>query len=412
MSSAAPQLAKATVTDTYYDILLLGRTGQGKSTLGNKLLKHEQTDAANPAVFTKYVKNAITTVTGTFSGFFTADNIKSGDKSKKHLSVTKECELLANESTKVRVLDTPGFADSEAASQYHLSVFEANLQIFRWLVREQLDPQKKLSVRRILYFVPVRGVMEKADGVFQEELQVMYHYFGASVFDCMIIIATNHRLYQSVVFNDDMITETKDVFRVALNKVTKGKVDIACPPVVYVGLDDKGENLLSTIKGTRVIGDANPFVPKFEDDTCSNCSMKTRYSDTSEGKRIVGIINPVCQTFEDYNTSKCHPFFIPKHTEIAKVVSGLGHIITFGVPLVVEAVTGVDTWPGFTNSDEICPHCKRPPGSKGCCQVLSSIEIQGEDVKIDHTSKVAVATPSASSRVVQSLKNWLDMTVQ
>ena len=376
------------ITDSdYYDVLLLGRTGQGKSTLGNKLLEGN----ANPSVarvFTKFVKNTITKMT---DGFFTADNIQSGDRTKKYLSVTKKCELVANDNTKVRVLDTPGFADSEAAYEHGLSVFEANLQIFRWLVKEQLDPQKKIRVRRVLYFIPIRGVMEKADGVFQEELKVMYHYFGASVFDCMVLIATNHRLYQLVTYTDEMISETMAVVSTALNKVTKGQV-ISCPPVVYIGIDDKGEDVLSTIMKAQVFNDNEPFVPKFEDDTCSKCGVKTRFSDTSDRKQIVGIIKEGegqgQEILEEYNSSKCHPFFIPKHTKVAKIVGGLGHIITFGVPLIVEATIGVETWPGFTNSDEVCPHCKRPPGSKGCCQVLSKIEINEHDTIIDHTNEI------------------------
>ena len=375
------------VAADYYDIVLLGRTGQGKSTLGNKLLELNPKSGRVTKVFTKFVKNAITTVTGPFSGFFTADDIT--DWTKKHLSVTKECELLANENTRVRVLDSPGFADSEAVSSYGISVYEANLQTFRRIVREQLDPQKNMSVRRVLYFLPIRGVMEKADGVFQEELKVMYHYFGAHVFDCMVLIATNHRLYQSVMFTDEMISETKKVVRVALNKVTRGKVSV-CPPVVYIGIDDKGKSILSKIKKAKVLND-KCFVPKFEDDTCSKCGVKTRFSDTSDGKQILGIIKQVGQgqeILEDYDTSKCHPFFIPKHTQVAKIVGGLVHVITIGVPLIFETLTGVETWPGFTNSDEICPHCRRPPGSKGCCQVLSSIEIKRIDVNIDHTNEV------------------------
>ncbi len=36
------------------------------------------------------------------------------------------------------------------------------------------------------------------------------------------------------------------------------------------------------------------------------------------------------------------------------------------VRLLVEHFADVDTWPSFTNSDEICISCDKSPGSEGC----------------------------------------------
>ena len=59
--------------------------------------------------------------------------------------------------------------------------------IIRWVMRAQI--QFQLKVRRIVYFLPGRGPLEKA--VIQEELRVLYHYFGKDIFDCMVVAATN-----------------------------------------------------------------------------------------------------------------------------------------------------------------------------------------------------------------------------
>ena len=34
-----------------------------------------------------------------------------------------------------------------------------------------------------------------------------------------------------------------------------------------------------------------------------------------------------------------------------------------------ELFASIDSWPGFTNSDEICISCDKSPGSEGCKQI-------------------------------------------
>ena len=162
---------RQTACAEYYDIIISGKTGRGKSTLGNKLLSSES------STVTDHV-------------FRTADDV---DQSESIHYVTKNCELKANEQTKIRVLDTPGFSPSKMGS---VSVHESNLQIARWIVREQLNPKNKMRVQRLLYFMPERGTPGKADAVLQGELKVMYHYFGIELFNHMIIIATQDLRYQ------------------------------------------------------------------------------------------------------------------------------------------------------------------------------------------------------------------------
>lgn len=108
----------------YYDIVLIGRTGQGKSTLGNKLLNVDGTAECKIRCFEDSTS---------LKRFIQADEMPS--RSEQMLSVTTKCKLLANNSTNIRVLDIPGFSDSGTATGSKLPVYDANLQLedpWRW----------------------------------------------------------------------------------------------------------------------------------------------------------------------------------------------------------------------------------------------------------------------------------------
>ena len=89
-----------------------------------------------------------------------------------------------------------------------------------------------------------------------------------------------------------------------------------------------------------------------------------------------------------YDESKCHPIIIPKHSKLSKFIGGIAHVVTLGIPYAV----GVAKWPGFFNSDEICPACNNPPGANGCTKVLQqcNLKVKGNtiNVNVDHTNKV------------------------
>ena len=211
----------------YYDILLLGKTGQGKSTLGNKLLKAS--------------KN--------FSGdliLSTADDVEENIP-----TVTKTLEIATNETTKVRVLDTPGFytyLDKYGPPEVRKACND--------ILTRAADKQSanKLQVRRVVYFLPQRGILEKAHVGIQEELKLMHHFFGSNIFKCMVLIATNQRPFQEIRLGEKDFDQTRQVFSKALKLVTKKSLP-KCPPIVYIGIDDDDADVLERIQTAEVLMD-------------------------------------------------------------------------------------------------------------------------------------------------------------
>ena len=312
-------------------------------------------------------------------------------------SVTKQCQLLSNEALGVRVLDVPGFADSDAA--YSLGVYEANLSLFRRILRVQIELNLKFD--RVVYFFPQRGAPEKADSNIQEELKIMYYFFGPVIFDTMIIIATNHHRKQKYGFDEDDEKDMRSVVTRSLQLATRSQdssfsITPDCPPIVYLGLDDTGEEILAKLKSAPVINQSG-LVFKFCDTVCARCAVNIRFAEhaatskTSVALKRVGITDKK-GVFKDDKTSLCHPIIIPKHSRLEKILGGVIHIMSFGIVYAIGKISQDEAIPFFSNTDEICPACGQPPGAKGCQPVGIDCRVAWHgspfDIHVDHTNKV------------------------
>ena len=289
----------------YCDIVLIGRTGQGKTTLERKLLDVKNTDSSEIRQF----------------------------QSSNH-----EVQLRSNEVTKVRILDMPGFSGPSKAQQ---TTHQRNAEITELIgvVQEEFN----LCINRVVYFLPVRGPLEKADGAMQEELKLLNHYFGKKIFDCMVVVATNPKRMQ-VEFEQDDVKCTQEVFHETL-KLAVEEEEINCPPVKYISLSDSPAEVVSKIQDKAIPKDT--ILPRM--------------------KENVGLYpDRVDLDLDEFVHVKWHPSLAPKYTPTEKFIGGIGHMATGGVALLYSYWTGTETWPGFTNSDEVCTECMQSPKTEGC----------------------------------------------
>ena len=158
--------------------------------------------------------------------------------------IPNSCAVLANKEWKVRVLDTPfGSCVNEGTSPK--SIFAEMLDTCRSILHVQGLLQ--MTVKRVVYFLPIRGPLEKIGGAFHEELKGMYHFFGPSIFENMVVVTTNHRRNQKFGFFEDDKMDTRRALHVALKLVT-GDENIFCPPIVYIAIKDTGKEILDSLQ--------------------------------------------------------------------------------------------------------------------------------------------------------------------
>ena len=391
----------------YYDVLVIGRTGQGKSTLANKFIG---VDPETRSLFIEpergegIVKDVIRRWDCNENDepyFETGNGIES---------VTHRCKVLSNEIDKNRLLDTVGFADFELTAKY--GVVQGNIQSFRRIL--QVQRQCELRFSRVVYFFPARGPPRRADGTLLEEIKVMYDYFDTKIFDIMVVVATNDERGQGLEFTQEDLNRAEEVFITAFEKISQSRLP-KCPPVIYLPLNATPKEVSDKVVGAPVISDADtlcysPEFPRYPprvelsfENRCTRCAVKIVYQRLHDGTK-----NPVKVIYgnddeEQYDNSGCHPLFIPKHSKFVKFVGGIGHILTLGTFKLVEWLLdgSIRVWPSFFDGQEKCIKCKKSPGSPTCCPVNQYAEVNGERVFVDHTTKLdkLVEIPSAQNTI-------------
>jgi GTP-binding protein EngB required for normal cell division len=295
-----------TLSSDFTDVLLLGRTGQGKSTLARKL-KNCVVSATRNQPWEEFESNHSKFVNEDPSGV-----TNDGE------SATEACVLLSNEKSRLRVLDTPGFA------------YGNKLDKSFWILQSILEQQeeKKLAFGRVLYFLPQRGPLERADGTLQEEIQLIQNFLGDEVFNVMVVIVTNSykKGKPETKMDKDDIEKTKLAFSRSMENITTMK----CPPIIYLPYLQKDVTAILSVTVLNDIPIRKPLIVRFEGpateakvkeelernkdvklefhEKCQKCSTVVIYSENSKGKVPTRAIikKERGSLMVSYKSSKCH----------------------------------------------------------------------------------------------------------
>lgn len=362
-------------TKTYFNVLLLGRTGQGKSTVGNKLLQSRVSSKATDGEPDVHKKIDLD-----YSSSAAAAQDTDGrfEESTGYESCTKRCELLS--ANGVTVLDTPGFADSEKFAVAG-GIYGANLSMFRSITRKQKESHVRFD--RVLYFLPERGRIEKVHGYLLEEIEVMHYFYGNAIFECMIVVATRDEFSQQGVDHILLEERCKEAFAKALQLTRLTGTRPHCPQVMFIPFDIRGEKLLQMIQNANIPNDACLNECAFVDSVCAKCAVNIIYQEGKEHTPDNRISVCANNGEVDYNESKCHPCMIPKYSTIVKIGQAVGCLLHLEFRRSIKFLG---------NNEEICISCNKPPNSDGCTNVRTTYDIPtGNDtfaLYVDHMSDV------------------------
>ena len=400
-------------TIDYYDIMVIGKTGMGKSTTADKLLvanpdnhsydgsQHSEpvvkgermtldnlsiwilSDAPDEELRVKTrLKNlhffrSLDEPHQEINQFHAGEQLVSG--------ITIGCELISNESTKVRVLDVPGFfgqgdtgAHEGTASEKAKCTIDVALNTMRKIL--QIQASMNMKFRRILYFLPEQGGLKRASSLLELELTTMANYFGRGIFEGMVVIATMPaEVYEMtsgpIVFPDSSMVKTRKHFDIALsNALPKQKVALPKPPIVFISLRDSCETIFQNIDKAAVA--SNEVTLEFDPMVCARCGIKAKMI---KSEKIAAYTGESESSVIPYEESTCHPMLVPKYTKVEKFLGGVAHLLT------LKKFSG--KWPSFGSLDEVCIACRSEPGSRGCMKVSSVYKLKGKDMIVEHTQE-------------------------
>ena len=271
---------------------------------------------------------------------------------------TKSCQLLTNNHSKIRALDTPGFFSWETDRNIDEDV---NFAIVQDIIYVQAIAN--LRIQRILYFLPQTGPLRRVDQTLLSEIHKLVKFFGLAIFKSMVLIATapvyiseKSTLVTEDKFPTEELRTTQEYFHEGLKKVFEVREEdiegLVEPPIVFIVKTDTCEEILEKVMSVPVESNDELQI-KFNSKTCRRCAMEIGIK--GDEHLICEYRRPGEAPWVDaipYNKSYCHPKMQERRIRW---------------PLEIIRFFGFE-W-HFTEFVCANPECKKGPGSFGCMQV-------------------------------------------
>ena len=398
----------------YYDIMLIGLTGQGKSTTTDKLLvanpvgcdysselmptdvtTDKQNKQLNIGDITMWMtstndfekeKTRMKSLVYSRTTEHPQDTINKVRKSEGNDSTrTIGCELFSNETSKIRVLDVPGFFDEDFLTSpngaQQVSILDSssnttnnNLVTMRKIIR--IQKVMGMKFKRILYFLPVRGPLERANGILQQELQAMTHYFGISFLRKLVLVATNPPVVSELAipedraFPPDARTETLKYVHKALKKVFPNEASFPEMSLIYISLNETCESIHKKILDAHIQDEDLRL--ELNPEVCGNCGKRVG---VIKGERLTCYLNVSQEIEVPYEESTCHPKIVPNYKIKHRFAEFFARLFTLG---------RVKSLANYFLLEEICAGCGQNPGNPGCMRVGDTYTYKRETIRVDH----------------------------
>ena len=413
--------------EEYYDIMLVGKTGQGKSTLADKLLiaNPEGTKYEIPAVLNT-VNEAEKVTLNDFSTWTLHEDeeaevethlkalvsCRASDEPHKRVNTMRDpdkqiftstgyCQVFSNDSTKIRIMDVPGFEDERAdkgptghagnvpQSPLHIAankVVDFHVTVTRNIIR--IQSALGMCFRRIVYFFPIRDPLIRVDAILKGELKALEYAFGSSIFKSLVAVATVSERFSLM---ENMSDEQKftqadfDKCRVHLQEALKqvlNRDDVPAVPIIFISLTESCESILTKVQSAPVSCDRLKL--EFNPSTCASCGLKIQ---SINGEKVACAFRDQPDHTFPYLESTCHPAF--RRSVIRKL---LGERISRKI---------AQRWPSY--KVEYCIKCEGRPFEHGCMQLKQKYKVWwGRVYEIDHTSEVCEPVDAEESAAVQA----------
>ena len=294
---------------------------------------------------------------------------------------TKHCELLTNTDSKIRVLDAPGFFNPQL-TEGATNTIDSNLATVRHIIH--IQAAENLKIKRIVYFLPQNGPMNRADRILQEEIKTMVKFFGKSITNCMVLVGTmpEHVSIRTdwsseQKFPENLLNHSGNLFQEAyqreLTEQQEATEELRAPPIIFIAMTDTCEEIFEKINSAPV--NKNNYLLEFNSKTCCKCGIDLHPLRAQQGTK-----DWVTRRYLE-DDLLCHPEIQPMYSANS-MARGVLKLFRF-------------KWE-FTK--ERCIHCRAKIGSddqRGCLEVNKPFKLRSKwwrrslrTIVVKHSSSV------------------------